>query len=238
MDKNPAPGPDFTHIETWVFDLDNTLYPATANLFAQIDVRMKDFITRALGVEEAEAYRLQKHWYLTHGTTLAGLMREHAMGPHPFLDFVHDIDVSVLAPAPALSAALERLPGRKVVFTNGTVAHATRVMERLGITHHMDGIFDIVHADFIPKPQVETFERFIARHGIAPARAVMFEDLARNLKPAADMGMTTVLVVPPGGHADPAVRVQEYGPQPPHVDHRTEDLTAFLLSLAVKDIAA
>ncbi|NOT40791.1 MAG: pyrimidine 5'-nucleotidase [Alphaproteobacteria bacterium] len=227
--------PDFSAIDVWVFDLDNTLYPPSCNLFAQIDVKMRAFIGELLNVDGDEAYRLQKQYYRDHGTTLSGLMQVNGVKPEEFLNFVHDIDVSVLAPNEALADALQRLPGRRLVFTNGTVFHAKRVLDRIGIHDHVEDIFDIVHAGFIPKPKLETFERFVTKHKIDPKRAAMFEDLDRNLAPAHALGMTTVLVRSADGHADPAVR--GWGDAPadaPHVHHRTEDLAKFLTTIRLK----
>ena len=224
-----ASAPDFTGIDSWVFDLDNTLYPPSCNLFEQIDVKMRAFISELLNVEGDEAYRLQKQYYRDHGTTLAGLMKIHGVKPEEFLKSVHDIDVSVVPQNEALARALQRLPGRRLVFTNGTVAHAKRVLDRIGIHDHVEDIFDIAHADFIPKPKMETFERFLAKHDVDPKRAAMFEDLDRNLAPAHELGMTTVLVRSTEGHADPAVR--GWGEVPAdavHVHYRTEDLANFL----------
>jgi putative hydrolase of the HAD superfamily len=198
--------PDFTFVDDWVFDLDNTLYPPSCRLFAQIDAKMRSFISNLLGISGDEAYALQKQYFREHGTTLSGLMKVHGTRPEAFLDFVHDIDVSVVTPDPALASAIEALPGRKLVFTNGTVAHAERVLKQIGIHGHMAGIFDIVHADYVPKPDRRTFALFVGKHGIEAGRAAMFEDLDRNLAPAHDLGMTTVLVRAAEGHADPAVR--------------------------------
>ena len=233
--KNPAP--DFTPIDTWVFDLDNTLYPPSCNLFAQIDVKMRAFISELLDVDGEEAYRLQKQYYRDHGTTLSGLMKIHGIKPEKFLNFVHDIDVSVVPPNEALADALQRLPGRRLVFTNGTVAHAKRVLDRIGIHNHVEDIFDIVHADYIPKPKRETFERFVAKHKFDPKSAAMFEDLDRNLAPAHELGMTTVLVRSTEGHADPAVR--GWGEVPAdaaHVHYRTDDLAKFLNTIRLRSL--
>jgi putative hydrolase of the HAD superfamily len=235
MSPPPVEAPDFTAIEAWVFDLDNTLYPPSCNLFAQIDVKMRAFIGELLEVDGDEAYRLQKQYYRDHGTTLAGLMALHGVEPKRFLDFVHNIDVTVVPPDPDLSAALERLPGRRLVFTNGTVAHATRVLNQIGIHDHVDEIFDIVHADFVPKPKRETFERFLSNHEVDPRRAAMFEDLDRNLAPAHELGMTTVLVRSRDGHADPAVRGWgEPADDAPHVHYRTHDLARFLSTIRLR----
>jgi putative hydrolase of the HAD superfamily len=227
--------PDFTHVDAWVFDLDNTLYPPSCNLFAQIDVKMRGFISDLLSVDPDEAYRLQKQYYRDHGTTLAGLMKVHGVKPERFLSVVHDIDVTVVPPNPTLAAALERLPGRRLVFTNGTVAHATRVLNQIGIHDHVEDIFDIAHADFLPKPHVATFERFLRAHDVEPARAAMFEDLDRNLEPAHKLGMTTVLVRAADGHADPAVRSWgEAASDAAHVHHRTDDLARFLSTIRLR----
>jgi len=227
-----ASAPDFRHIDAWVFDLDNTLYPPSCNLFAQIDVKMRGFICDLLNVTPDEAYRLQKEYYRGHGTTLAGLMKLHDVKPDDFLSVVHDIDVTVIPPNPALARALESLPGRRLVFTNGTVAHATRVLNQIGIHDHVEQIFDIVHADFVPKPHVATYERFLRTHDVEPARAAMFEDLDRNLEPAHALGMTTVLVRADEGHADPAVRSWgEAAADAAHVHYRTDDLATFLSTI-------
>jgi putative hydrolase of the HAD superfamily len=221
----------FAHVNAWVFDLDNTLYPAHCDLFAQIDKRIRTFISQFLDLSDAEAGILQKQYYRDHGTTLSGLMAEHAMEPKAFLDFVHDIDLAPVRPDPRLAKAMEALPGRKLVFTNGTVHHAERVMAQLGVTHTVDGVFDIVHADYVPKPKIETFRRFCEAQSVTPTSAAMFEDLARNLAAAHALGMTTVLVEPAGGHADPDVRAWGDSGEAPHIHYRTPDLTAFLESL-------
>jgi putative hydrolase of the HAD superfamily len=235
MISSASESPDFSNIDVWVFDLDNTLYPPSCRLFAQIDVKMRTFIGDLLKVGDDEAYRLQKQYYRDHGTTLAGLMKLHKIEPHHFLDFVHDIDVSVVPENLDLACALRRLPGRRLVFTNGTVAHAGRVLQRIGIHDHVEDIFDIVHADFVPKPHTATFERFVRKHDIDPKRAAMFEDLDRNLAPAHELGMTTVLVRDADGHADPAVRGWGEAPaEAPHVHYRTEDLAGFLSTIRLR----
>ncbi len=238
MTVSPRPEqPDLAHVHDWVFDLDNTLYPSSCQLFTQMDARMRGFISQLLGVDADEAYRLQKHYFREHGTTLSGLMKLHNVPPGDFLSHVHDLDVTVIPENPALGTELARLPGRKLVFTNGTVAHAERVLARLGITHLFDDIFDIVHADYHPKPSAASFSRFIARHGVDPASAAMFEDLSRNLAPAHALGMTTVLVRPQDGHGDPAVRHWgEPGPDADHVHYHTEDLVGFLSTIRVRSM--
>lgn len=181
-------------IDTWIFDLDNTLYPARCNLFAQIDRRIGEYIARFLGVDEAEARRLQKDYWRTHGTSLRGMMTLHACAPQEFLDYVHDIDLSVVEPSRAMDEAIAALPGRKLIFTNGTVEHARRVTERLGIAHHFEATFDIVAADYVPKPEPVIYEQLVRQHGVDPSRALMIDDMAHNLRPAHALGMRTVWV--------------------------------------------
>lgn len=192
--------------EAWVFDLDNTLYPASSNLFAQVDRKMTRFIAEFLELGFDDAYRLQKTYFRRHGTTLRGLMNEHGMAPEGFLDFVHDIDLNPVSPDPLLDAALSRLPGRKIVFTNGPASHAERVLERLAVGRHFEAVFDIADADYVPKPQPEAYEALVRKHRLEPPSTVMVEDLVRNLEPAAALGMITVWVRWPerGDPAPPA----------------------------------
>jgi putative hydrolase of the HAD superfamily len=210
------------HIEAWIFDLDNTLYPATTNLFPQIDTRMKAFIGRLLNLPPEDAFKLQKGYYWKYGTTLRGLMVNHQIEPDEFLDYVHDIDHSILEANAALDVALADLPGRKFIYTNGSERHAVNVLDRLGVTRHFDGIFDIRASNYIPKPEPVPYADLVARHAIAPTRAIMFEDIHRNLKPAADLGMTTVWVR----------SSLEHTPKPnedlSHCGHITDDLIGWL----------
>jgi len=217
-----APGPtELRHADAWVFDLDNTLYPATFKLFGQIDDRMRAYIAEFLGVGLEDAYRLQKHYFREYGTSLHGLMHHHGMDPEPFLDYVHDIDVTVLPPSPKLEAALARLPGRKLVFTNASTRHAERVMGRLGIGHHFDAVFDIIEADYQPKPKPEAYDVLVERHGLDAGNTVMVEDIARNLAPAAALGMTTVWVRTDTEHGTA-------GADGGFIDHVVDDLVAWL----------
>ncbi|HKG74118.1 MAG TPA: pyrimidine 5'-nucleotidase [Aestuariivirgaceae bacterium] len=223
----------FDHIEAWVFDLDNTLYPASCRLFGQIDQRMAEFIGALLKVDRAEAKRIQKGFFHEHGTTLRGLMTVHGIAPEAFLKFVHDIDHSAVPAAPELALALKTLPGRKLVFTNGTCYHAERVLDRLGIRELIDDVFDIVHCGFIPKPQREPYVKFVERTGIAPERAAMFEDIARNLEPPHELGMTTVLVQSPENTDGNIINAPLGNPAAaPFIDHVTSDLAGFLAAIA------
>ena len=218
----------FGHVETWVFDLDNTLYPHHLNLWQQVDERIRDYIARFLDITHDEAFRLQKDYYRRYGTSMRGLMTEHGMSPDAFLDYVHQIDHSPLTPNPALGAALEQLPGRKLILTNGTRKHAEAVMRRLEVHHHFEDVFDIAAADLEPKPLPQVYDRFLKRHGVDATRAAMFEDLARNLETPHALGMTTVLVVPEGTREVFREDWELEGRNAPHVDHVTEDLTGFL----------
>jgi putative hydrolase of the HAD superfamily len=222
----------FDHVETWVFDLDNTLYPHSLNLWEQIDSRMRDFIARFLSVSLDDAFRLQKEYYRRYGTSLRGLMQEHGLEPDEFLEYVHDIDRSALTADPALGAALERLPGRKLVLTNGSRGHAQAVLAALGLADHFHDVHDIVAARFAPKPTPEAYDAFLETQGVDPRDAAMFEDLARNLAVPHSLGMTTVLVVPSG--AAPVIREhwEHEGRDAPHVDHVTDDLAGFLGKLS------
>jgi putative hydrolase of the HAD superfamily len=208
----------------WVFDLDNTLYPASINLFSQIDERMRGYIATFLGLDLDEAYRLQKRYFHEFGTSLRGLMNRHDVDPAAFLEHVHDIDVSVLAPSPALEAALTALPGRKIIFTNASVSHAERVLNQLGVGHHFADIFDIIEAGYLPKPEPETYRSVVARFGLDPRASVMVEDMARNLEPAAALGMTTVWV-----RTRPEAGAE--GADFAYVDHVVDDLPDWLAAV-------
>ena len=221
---DPPPEPDLSSLraaETWIFDLDNTLYPASSNLFSQVDARIQGFVADCLDLDQVEARRVQKQYFREFGTTLNGLMRRHDVDPAAYLAYVHDIDVTGLAPSPALAAVLGRLGARKLVFTNGSTAHAERVMGRLGVDHHFEAIFDIAAADYRPKPEPAVYDELLERFSIDPTRAVMVEDMARNLVPAAALGMTTVWM---RGESQWAAD----GAEGAHVHHVAEDLVACL----------
>jgi putative hydrolase of the HAD superfamily len=218
----------FCHTRLWIFDLDNTLYPAGCNLFAEIDRRMSAFIEELLGLDPAAARKLQKDLYYEHGTTLSGLMAEHGVAPDAFMDYVHDIDLAPVPHAPELAAAIARLEGRKFIFTNGSARHAERVAEKLGVLGSFDGIFDIAAGGYVPKPKPESFRRFLDFCGGVNCKAAMFEDLPHNLEPAHALGIVTVLVKSdyydhPSQHAlKEAVRLPDY------IQFETGDLTAFI----------
>ena len=230
--KSPARG--FAAVETWVFDLDNTLYPHDLNLWQQIDERIRSFVSGFLRVTHDEAFRVQKDYYRRYGTTMRGLMAEHGLNPDDFLEFVHQIDHSPLLPNPALGDAIEKLPGRKLILTNGTRKHAEAVMRRLDIDRHFEDVFDVAAADLDPKPLPQVYDRFLHKHGVDPRRAAMFEDLARNLEVPYTLGMTTVLVVPPATREVFREGWELEGRDAPHVDHVTDDLAGFLEAISVR----
>ncbi|MCT8990176.1 pyrimidine 5'-nucleotidase [Chelativorans sp. SCAU2101] len=224
----------FAHITDWVFDLDNTLYPHHCNLFSQIDMRMTTYVSQLLDLPREEARALQKELYRQHGTTLRGLMERHQVDPDDFLEKVHDIDYSWIEPDPALGEAIRALPGRKFIFTNGSRSHAERAAERLGVSDHFEDIFDIVAAGLTPKPAKESYDLFVALHRIVGPNAVMFEDIARNLRAPKEIGMTTVLIVP--RNFEPTYsEIWERDPdQADAVDYVTDDLKAFLKAVAAR----
>ncbi|MDE4145822.1 MULTISPECIES: pyrimidine 5'-nucleotidase [Phaeobacter] len=208
----------FSHVRHWVFDLDNTLYPPSARLFDQIEVKMTDYVMAELGVDHAEADRLRKHYWREHGTTLAGLMQEHGIDPDPYLVAVHDISFAPLDPDAELAARIRDLPGRRIVYTNGSAPYAERVLEARGLAGLFDGIYGVEHADYRPKPERQAFDTVFAKAGIAPQSAAMFEDDPRNLAAPHAMGMRTVHVAPAPHDGD-------------HIHHHTDDLTGFLSRL-------
>ncbi|MBI1206990.1 MAG: pyrimidine 5'-nucleotidase [Azospirillum sp.] len=229
-DLRPSPDlpPPFAGVEVWIFDLDNTLYPAGCNLFAQVDRRIGDYVAACFGIAYDDARRLQKRLFREHGTTLRGLMIEHGVDPEPFLAFVHDIDITPVPPDPHLDAALGTLPGRKLVYTNGSSRHAEAVLGRLGIARHFEAIHDIAGAGWLPKPDPRAYAELVRRHRIAPARACMIEDIARNLVPASALGMTTVWLRSDPDWARPSLGVDA-------IDLVIDDLTRWLLTLVGGD---
>ena len=218
MTHAPAPCPvaaDFDHVRAWVFDLDHTLYPPHMRLFDQIEARMTAYVADTLGVTEAEADRLRAHYWRTHGTTLAGLMQEHGIDPDPYLVAVHDISMHPLSPDPALAAQIGNLPGRRIVYTNGSAPYAQRVIEARGLGGLFDAVYGVEHASYRPKPQADAFAEVFARDQLDPAFGAMFEDDPRNLAAPHAMGMRTV-------------HVAETQHPAAHIHHHTDDLTGFL----------
>jgi putative hydrolase of the HAD superfamily len=222
----PPPRVDLTHIDTWLFDLDGTIYPAESGFLDAVVDRMTDFVEKVTGLPRDEAFKLQKGYLAEHGLTLKGLMLHHGVDPDDFHAIFHDLSLEALAQDPDLLAALARLPGRRLIFTNADDRHATRVLEHLGLSHLFDDVFHIGSAGYEPKPSAEAFARMDAAHGIAPASTAFFEDSQRNLEPAAGLGMTTVLVGPYAAQSTA-----------PFVHHRTAKLAPFLNDARLKPAA-
>jgi putative hydrolase of the HAD superfamily len=221
----PPSGRPFGEIDTWIFDLDNTLYPASCRLFDQIHSLMTRFIAERLELSPEAALVLQKTYFREHGTTLRGLMTVDRIDPDDFLAYVHEIDLSCVPPDPVLVAALAALPGRKIVHTNGSVRHAERLLEHLGIAGSFCGIVDIAAAGYEPKPALAGYYELQRRHGVTPAAAMMFEDMAKNLVPAAALGMTTAWV-------RRSVDWAAAGSEGDHIHHVVDDLGSFLSAVA------
>ena len=224
------PQPDFRHVESWIFDLDNTLYCADNVIFAQIESRMTDYVERLLGLPREAARAVQKDLYRQYGTTLNGLMREHDCDAEDYLRYVHEIDLGELAPDADLIEALARLPGRRFVFTNGCANHAARILERIGLADMFDAVWDIRAMAFVPKPMPEAYARVMALNGVEGQKAALFDDLPHNLVPAARLGMTTIWLK----------NTASYGKHGPlmdvasgHIDHETDNLARFLQSIRI-----
>nr|WP_316657095.1 pyrimidine 5'-nucleotidase [uncultured Gellertiella sp.] len=230
--RNTPAKADFDTVRDWVFDLDNTLYPHHVDLFAQIDRNMTAYVARLLAMDPAEARLLQKRYYHDHGTTLKGLMVHHEVDPNDFLEQAHAIDYGALKPHPELGAAIRALPGRKFILTNGTVAHAEKAAGALGILEHFDDIFDIVAADFVPKPAGSTYDKFMSLNRIDTAHAAMFEDLPRNLVVPKALGMRTVLLLPRNLEEIVTETWERISDQDgSYIDYATDDLQTFLQAL-------
>ncbi len=228
--RGTSSGPDpanFEHVDVWVFDLDNTLYSPRRGIFDQVDRKMTEYVSKRFGLGHDDARALQKALFRSHGSTMRGLMTEHGVDPDHFLDYVHDVDIEILPPNEDLAAALARLAGRKLVFTSASLPYALRIMERIGIEEHFEAVYDIVAAEYLPKPHAPTYRRFLAVHEVDAARAAMFEDIAKNLRPAAELGMTTIWV--PG--------LSDWGREDSdgdHIHYVADDLTEWLTALTAE----
>ena len=217
-------GADLTHVDTWLFDLDNTLYPLDSGIAAQMDEKITDYMASLTGLDRVEARALQKQYLADYGTTLNGLLLHHQIDPPHYHAFVHDLLLDAIAPSADLRAAVERLPGRRLIFTNADDRHALRVLEHLDLADLFDEVFHIGSAGYVAKPQRAAYDAIVAAHAVTPQTTAFFEDSERNLEPAALMGMTTVLI---GAHAA--------GSTAPFVHHRAEHLAPFLAAARLKD---
>ena len=186
---------ELKNIKYWLFDLDNTLYSGATKVFDQVDKKMSMFISSKLNISKEEAKKIQKNYFVAYNTTLNGMIKNHKIDANEFLEFVHDIDLSFLKKDKQLEEEISKINGKKIIFTNGSRAHAINVTKRLGIERYFDDIFDIVSADFIPKPSPKTYKKIIEKYKIEPQYSIFIEDIARNLKPAHDLGMKTVWII-------------------------------------------
>ena len=219
------------HVNTWVFDLDNTLYPPDSALWPQIDARITAYLMNLYGLDGISARALQKYFYHKYGTTLKALMDQGDADADHFMGFVHDIDRTSLGINSALSDALGRLPGRKLILTNGSCKHAEDTAKALGILQHFEAIFDIKAAGFVPKPDPVAYQIFFDKHSVDPKRAAMFEDLVKNLKAPHDAGMKTVLIVAKSGIVDERDEWERRQDRPSFVEYVTDDIAGFLTNL-------
>ena len=185
---------DLRSIKFWIFDLDNTLYSGNTRVFEQVDKKMTEYISKKLKVDKEEAKKIQKKYFHEYNTTLNGMIKNHKINANEFLEFVHDINIDFLQKDPSLAKEIEKLEGIKIIFTNGSRKHALNVTKKLGIDQLFHDIFDIVDCDFIPKPLIEPYKKLVKKHKIDPKLCVLVEDIARNLKPAYEMGMKTVWI--------------------------------------------
>ena len=222
----------FAHVDTWIFDLDNTLYPHDSRVWPQIDDRITLYVADLFGLDGLSARALQKFFYHRYGTTLRALIDEYDIDPHDFLDFAHDIDHTDIELNASLGEAIERLPGRKLILTNGSRKHAENVARKIGILDHFEDVFDIAASNFVPKPDRRAYEIFLDKHGVEPSRAAMFEDIAKNLAVPHDLGMTTTLIVPKT--IDPfRESFEQEAVKTPDIDYITNDLADFLRTYAL-----
>jgi putative hydrolase of the HAD superfamily len=215
--------PDFSHIDTWIFDLDLTLYPPEAEIMAQVRDRIALFVERYFNLESQGAHAIRHRYWKKYGTTLGGLMAEHGVDPHGYLDFVHDVDMAKLTPSTDLRAHISALPGRKLIFTNADLPYAQRVLDARGLAGVFEDIFDIHRMEHLPKPDPASYRAFCEQLGVAPQRALFVEDSAHNLVPAKALGMTTIWVK----HAGEA----DSGDNEEYIDHQIDDVTAWLSSI-------
>ena len=181
-------------IKFWLFDLDNTLYSGATKVFEQVDKKMTHYISTKLNISRKEARKIQKNYFVEYNTTLNGMIKNHKINANEFLEYVHDINLDFLEKDEELDEQISKIKGKKIIFTNGSRAHANNVTKKLGIERHFDDIFDIVSADFIPKPSLTTYKKIIEKYKIEPQYSIFIEDIARNLKPAFELGMKTVWI--------------------------------------------
>ena len=220
----------FNSIKYWIFDLDNTLYSGQTEVFAQVDKKMSKYISDKLNIDLTKAKKIQKDYFYKYSTTLNGMIKNHKINPEEFLEFVHDVDISFLQKDHKLAEEIKKLKGKKIIFTNGSRKHAINVTKKIGIDKLFDDIFDIVNADYIPKPSIEAYKKLVEEHKIDPKLSVLVEDIARNLKPAYEMGMKTIWIENDEPWAKKFSDSQ-------FIDYRTNDLSDFLKKINLSKAA-
>ena len=220
----------FNSIKYWIFDLDNTLYSGQTQVFAQVDKKMSKYISDKLNVDLIKAKEIQKNYFYQYNTTLNGMIKNHKIDPEEFLEFVHDVDISFLKKDYKLAKEIKKLNGKKIIFTNGSRKHALNVTKKIGIDKLFDGIFDIVSADYIPKPSIEPYKKLVEEHKIDPKLSVLVEDIARNLKPAYEMGMKTIWIK----NEEPWAKEFSDGD---FINYKTNNLTQFLKKINIEKSA-
>jgi putative hydrolase of the HAD superfamily len=210
-------------ITTWIFDLDNTLYSADSGIFQQVHTLMGNFVSKHLNIEIKEAKELQKKYYKQHGTTLRGMMDNHGVDPDQFLSEVHKLDYSIIRPNEKLNIELEKIKGRKIIYTNANLEHANNVLDKLELTHMFKEIFDIKNANYIPKPEITPYDKIIKNFEIEPSSAIMFDDIAKNLVPAKKVGFTSVWI--DAGYENFSDDIKS---SKKYLDYETKDISNFL----------
>ena len=214
------------NIEFFIFDLDNTLYSGQTKVFERIDKRMSKYISKKLNVDLIKAKKIQKKYFYDTGTTLSGLMKYNNVDPHEFLNFVHDIDISWLPKDLLLREELIKIKEKKYIFTNGSHSHANNITKQLGIEDLFDGIFDIIDADFIPKPAIEPYKKIIKKFNLDPKKSILIEDIAHNLKQAKSLGMKTVWL-------ENFEAFASKDKDKPYIDYKIKNLTSFLQEINI-----
>ena len=213
----------FKKIDTWIFDLDNTLYSAESGIFQQVHELMGKFVSRELGIDIKTAKTIQKKYFKQHGTTLRGLMDNHGVNPDIFLKEVHNLDYSIVKPNNKLNNELAKLKGRKIIFSNANKEHVDQILKKLNLTDMFDKIFDIKSANYIPKPEIKPYREIIEKYKIEPRKAIMFDDIAKNLVPAKNVGFTSVWI--DIGYENISDNIES---SKNYLDFKTNDLTLFL----------
>ena len=213
-------------IKYWIFDLDNTLYSGQTKVFSEVDKKMSTFISKKMNVDLVKAREIQKKYFYEYGTTLSGLMKQDDINPHDFLEFVHDIDISWLPKDLKLKEELLKIKEKKYIFTNGSHAHVENITKQLGIDGLFDGAFDIVDANFVPKPHIDPYKKIIEKFNIDPTKSILIEDIAHNLEQAKNLGMKTCWLENEEAFA-------KKDANKPYIDYKIKNLPSFLQEINI-----